>query len=272
MAEGGYDALADGKGSYRDILKDKDQAVALEQEKRQVKSEDVTLRLIGEYESRLEIEPGNVKLMRSLAELYAQKNDFDRALGYYNKIVAGGDVDSSLRKAIADTKLKKIDYTLSQLDPQAADYAEKCAQIKAEREAYTLEECKQRVDSYPNDLQIRFEMGQLYFQANKIGEAIQEFQKAQNNPHRRVQTLGYLGQCFARRNMNDMAARTLQTALKEKPGFDDEKKELIYALGCVLEKMGKKDEAIEQFKQIYEVDISFKDVSAKVDAYYSGQG
>jgi len=47
---------------------------------------------------------------------------------------------------------------------------------------------------------------------------------------------------------------------------------LIYNLGSVLESMGKKDEAIEQFKIIYEIDISYKDVSEKVDKYYSGQG
>ena len=57
--------------------------------------------------------------------------------------------------------------------------------------------------------------------------------------------------------------------LEEKVVFDDEKKDLIYALGCVLEKMGKREEAIEQFKQIYEVDIAYRDVAAKVDAYYS---
>ena len=68
-----------------------------------------------------------------------------------------------------------------------------------------------------------------------------------------------------------MAARKLQDAIKEKPVFDDEKKELIYNLGSVLETMGKKDEAIEQFKLIYEMDASYKDVSAKVDAFYAGQ-
>ena len=68
-----------------------------------------------------------------------------------------------------------------------------------------------------------------------------------------------------------VAERKLQDALKEKLTFDDEKKDLIYALGCVLEKMGKAEEAIEQFKQIYEVDIGYKDVSAKVDAYYAGK-
>ena len=104
-------------------------------------------------------------------------------------------------------------------------------------------------------------MGQLYFQAGKISEAIQEFQKAQSNPHRRIAAMNLLAQCFAKRRMFDLAARTLQNALKEKPVFDEEKKELIYQLGCVLEKMGKKEEAIEQFKLIYEVDIGYKDVA-----------
>ena len=35
--------------------------------------------------------------------------------------------------------------------------------------------------------------------------------------------------------------------------------------------MGKKEEAIEQYKKIYEVDVGFKDVAKKVDAFYAGQ-
>jgi hypothetical protein len=34
--------------------------------------------------------------------------------------------------------------------------------------------------------------------------------------------------------------------------------------------MGKREEAIEQFKLIYEVDSGYRDVSARVDAFYSG--
>jgi len=272
LDEGGYEALADGQGSYRDILKNKAEAVSLEQEKREVKSDDVAGRLIQEYEARLPDEPNNLKLLRQLAELYAQKKDFDRALGYYEKIQSSGaGGDSSLERAIAETIVKKYDHALAQLDPQAPDYAEKSAQIQAERQAFQIAECQQRAEKYPTDLQIRFELGQLYFQAGKISEAIQELQKAQANPHRRSQAMGYLGQCFARRGMNDLAARTLQNAIKEKVPFDAEKKELIYALAGVLEKMGKAEEAIEQYKLIYEVDIGYKDVAAKVDKYYSGQ-
>jgi hypothetical protein len=80
LDEGGYGALEDGEGSYRDILKDKKEAESLEQEQKVVKSEDNTERLIGEYETRLETEPANLKLVRSLAELYTQKKQFERAL------------------------------------------------------------------------------------------------------------------------------------------------------------------------------------------------
>lgn len=271
MEEGGYDNLADGQGSYRDILKNKDEAVQLEQEKREIKTGDVADRLIKDNEQRLIAEPKNLKLLRSLSELYSQKKDFTKALEYCERIRStDGGADPSLDRMMADLTLKRFDHELDQLDISVPEQAEQAAKLQAQRTEYQLSECKARAERYPSDLQIRYELGELSFKAGKISEAIQEFQKAQNNPARRIASLGYLGQCFARRNMNDLAARTIQNALKEKPVFDDEKKELIYQLGCVLEKMSKKEEAIEQFKQIYEVDIGYKDVAAKVDAYYAG--
>jgi tetratricopeptide (TPR) repeat protein len=271
LDEGGYDALADGTGSYRDILKDKNEAVSLEQQNRQVKTEDVAERLINEYEERLKTEPKNLKLLRSLAELCTQKKEFDRAISYYDQIKSsevGGD--ASLDRNIADTVVRKFDHQISLLDPNAPDYADNAAKLQAEKQAYQLAECQKRAERFPTELQIRFELGQLYFQAGKIGEAIQEFQKAQSNPHRRIASLNFLAQCFAKRRMFDSAIRTLQNALKEKLVFDDEKKDLVYNLGCVLESMGKKDEAIKQFEVIYEVDIGYRDVGAKVDAFYAG--
>jgi tetratricopeptide (TPR) repeat protein len=272
MDEGGYSSLEGGQGSYRDILKDKEEAVSLEQEKRVVKAEDVAERLIGEYEARLQTEPNNLKLARQLAELYTQKKQFDRALEFYERIRNSpmGN-DPSLERAIADTIGRRFDYQTEQLDPTAADYADQLAKIQADKLNFQVAECQKRVEKYPTDLAIRFEMGVLYFQTNKIGEAIAEFQKAQQNPHKRIAAMSYLAQCFARRKMFDLAARTLQNAIKEKVVFDDEKKELVYNLGCVLESMGKKEEAVEQFKIIYEMDISYKDVGAKVDAYYAAQ-
>jgi tetratricopeptide (TPR) repeat protein len=272
LDEGGYDALADGKGSYRDILKDEEQAKALEQENRVQKTEDMAERLIREKEARLANEPKNLKLLRDLAELHTQKKQFDRALKYYEQIKASDlGNDPALDRAIAETMTRRFDHEAAQLDPQAADYEERSAALAAEKQAFQLGECQKRVEKFPTDLVIRFEYGQLLFQAGKIGEAIAEFQKAQNNPHKRLAAMNYLAQCFAKRKMFDLAAKTLQNAIKEKPVFDDEKKDLLYNLGCVLESMGRKEEAVEQLKLIYEVDIAYKDVEAKVNAFYAGQ-
>lgn len=272
LDEGGYEALSDGQGSYRDILKDKAEAVMLEQEKREVKAEDVAQRLMDEYEARLRQEPNNLRLLRQLAELCAEKKQFDRALGYYQRIMTSeGASDPTLEQAIAQTTVKKFEHALEQLDASDPAHADEIARINAERALYELTECKQRSDKYPNDLQIRYELGVLYFNNGKISEAIAELQKAQSNPHRRIQAMNFLAQCFGRRKMWDLAAKTLQNAIKEKLVFDEEKKDLIYNLGYMLDNMGRKDEAIEQFKLIYEIDIGYRDVGKRVDDFYSAQ-
>jgi tetratricopeptide (TPR) repeat protein len=273
MSEKGYQTVASGQGSYRDILKDKQEAVSLEQEKRVQKSEDVTERLIGEYETRVKTEPNNLKLLRSLGELYTQKKQFDKALEYYGRVKATdmGGGDATLDQAITDTKVRRFDAAISQLDPKSPDHAEQLQKLQAEKLAFQIEEAQRQVEKNPTDNAVRFEAGKLYFQAGKINEAIQEFQRAQGNPHKRISAMNYLAQCFARKKMFDLAAENLQDAIKEKVVFDDEKKDLIYNLGVVLESMGKKAEAIEQFKIIYKVDAGYRDVTGKIDSYYSQQ-
>jgi tetratricopeptide (TPR) repeat protein len=210
--------------------------------------------------------------MRSLADLYTQKKRFAEAKKYFDLLKAtDAGNDPSLDKAIGDSRVKELEHQISQLDPTADDYAAKQAELSASKQSMQLDECRRRVEKYPTDLALRYELGVLYFNAGKIGEAIQEFQKSQTNAHKRIPSMSYLAQCFGKRKMYDLAARTLQNALKEKLVFDEEKKDLIYQLGSVLESMDKKEDAIEQFKQIYETDIGYRDVAAKVDAYYAGQ-
>jgi tetratricopeptide (TPR) repeat protein len=273
LAEKGYSAMAAGTGTYRDGLKDQAEAVSLEQEARSAKGGESGDRQLAEYTARFEREPDNLKLLRSIADLHVQRREFDRALATYERLVAAeGTGDPSLQKAIADTRIRQFDVRLEQLDASAPDYPEAKAALEKERDEFRLAECRARVEKYPTDLAIRFELGELWFRAGRITEAIQELQKAQAHPNRRLPAMALLAKCFSRRGMNDLAARTLQNALREKPVFDDEKKDLVYELGAVLEKMGRADEAVEQFKLIYEMDIGYRDVAARVDAYYAAKG
>lgn len=272
LAEGGYDSLADGKGSFRDILRDKNQAVQLEQEGRVVKSDEATRELLARYTAQLRAEPDNAKLMRSAAEALGQLSEFSQARELLSRLrEISGAADPSLDKQILVLALKQLDQQANGLDPDGVDFEEQRRKLLGERQELEIRAARDMVERYPSDLQYRFELGQIYFRLGRINEAIAEFQKSQNNPHRRVASLGYLGQCFSRRGLHDVAIRTLQKAVDEKANFDEEKKELIYQLGMAWETMGKRNEAIEQFKKIYEVDIGYRDVGARVDAFYSGE-
>lgn len=272
MDEGGYSASEEGKSSFRNMLRNKDEATKLEQANRVVRTEDVTERLIKEYEERMRTEPANLKVKRELAKMYTEKNQFAEAMAIYDGIKnSDAGNDPTLDRAIADAKVRQFDHQISQINPFAPDLAEQTAKLQADKLNYQLEECQNRAERYPTDLAIRFELGVLCFQAGKISEAIAEFQKAQQNPHKKLAAMNYLAQCYAKRKMYDIAARTFQNAIKEKPVFDNEKKELVYNLGAILETMGKKEDAIEQFKQIFEIDASYKDVGKKVDDYYASQ-
>jgi len=272
MAEGGYDTLAGGQGSYRDVLRDKSQAARLEQENRIVQGDDAVREQIARDAAQLAAEPGNLKLLRSLVAAHSQLKEYELALDYLRLMrEADQGGDPALDKQIHATSLKLIELQLAALDPDSADYEERCQALQSERDALEIQSARELVERYPSDLQHRFELGRVYFRHGKIGEAIGEFQKSQANPHRRIASLGYLGQCFSKRGLHDVAVRTLQKAIDEKTVLDDEKKELIYQLGAALEAMGRHPEAIEQFKQIYEIDIGFRDVAARVDAFYAGE-
>jgi len=273
LHEGGYAAAETGQASYRDMLRNEQEAKSLEQANRVQKTEDQAQNLIEEYTARLKTEPNNVRLLRNIAELYTQKKKFDLALEYYEKITAteAGASDASIAAAIAQTKSRQFDYQIEQLDATAPDYTERVAQVNADKQAYRIAECQKRVDKNPTDLAIRYEMGVLYFNAGKVNEAMAEFQKAKNNPNKKLASMNYLAQCFAKKKMYPMAVNQFLEAIKEKQIFDEEKKDLVYNLGTVFEAMEKKKESIEQFEQIYAVDIGYKDVAAKVDKYYSEQ-
>ena len=272
MDEQGYEKIEQGEGSYRDILRDKTQAAALEQEQRQVKTGDVASELIREYRARLETEPNNKKLLQQIAELHTQRKEYDEALACYGMITTIEGGDPSLERAVSEVRMKKMELRIEQLDPSDPEYAAARAALEKELQDFEIAEARRRLEKQPNDLGYRYELAELYFRAGRIGEAIPEFQRAKVNPNKRTRAHYYLGLCWAGRGMHDLAVKDLQTALTDKEVFDDEKKEILYALGEVLEKSGKRAEAIEQFKQIYAVDINYRDVAPRVEAHYANAG
>ena len=173
--------------------------------------------------------------------------------------------DSAIDRAVADAYQAQYDHDIETF-PEGSPEREG---LVRERDVFLLENCQERAERYPTMLEFRFELGERLLRMDQVNEAIQAFQKAQNSPKHKLDSLNYLGQCFMKRGMHDMALSQFEKALGEKTVMDQQRKELVYNLACVYEEQGRREEAARYFKEIYEVDINFLDVADKVESGYS---
>ena len=175
--------------------------------------------------------------------------------------------------------MKKTDRRISTLEswletvedkthPEVLPYVDELNSLRDQRSQTLLDVAKKRVDDNPTDLGLRFEYGDVLMKAGRFTDAIPELQKARQNPNVRLKAMNLLGQCFVEKGMNDLAASTFKSAASELLAMDNLKKEIVYKLAMVLEKMGKKEEYIESLKQIYEVDYGYLDVAQRVESSY----
>ena len=101
-------------------------------------------------------------------------------------------------------------------------------------------------------------------------EAIPELQQAVKDPRHQVEARFALGRAFLGQGLGDLAQTQLLKALESSDLAAGLQKEILYELGLIHAKVDAKDLALECFKQIYEVDYSYRDVAARVEGSYKG--
>lgn len=256
--------------NYREMLQDEKETVTLEQLAREVKDPEVAEKLAEEFMGQLEEDPENQSILQRIGDLYEKAQKYELAIDYYGKVndLRGGD-DPSLSKMMTRCRTSSVDLEISRLTPDSPDFENRKNQLESQKSEIAISDCEERIKKHPNDLELRFEMGVHYFNVEKIGDAIKQFQRAQDHPAHKITSLKYLGICFSSRKLYDMAASAFEKALSEKELFDDEKKELLYEYGVALLKMEEKEKSIEQFKKIYEKDIGYRDVEQRVEDFYA---
>ena len=266
--------------SYRDLIKDKEVAVSLEQQSRMRLTGESLDQQIAETYARHKAEPANVDLARRLGVLNEQKEDFEAAIGWYEyaaDLTKGADA-GLVRKA-SDLKIKCLEREiasheefLSTHDAANESYPERSEQLKVakgKRAEIVIADARERVARNPTDLQLRFELGENLFNAGHFREAVPELQRARQNPHARLKAINLLGRCYGELEMLDLAVKQLEEGSKEMLSMDAMKKEMVYNLGLVYERMGEPEKSLACMKQIYEVDYGYKDVARRVESSYA---
>jgi tetratricopeptide (TPR) repeat protein len=276
MKEGGW-AEAE---SYRDLIKDKDVAISLEQQSRMQLSDESLEEQINETFARHKTESQSVDLAKRLGLLHGQKEDLEGAIAWYQYAVdLTNRSDPGLLRKVADLKVKQLEQQIREDEQYLvedrkndAKFAEKMAQLEAakkQRAEILIDDARKRLDRNPTDLRLRYELGQHLTNAGEFRDALPELQRARQNPNARLKAMNLLGRCYCELGMLDLAVKQLEDAAREMTVMDAVKKEIVYNLGLVYEQMGDSKKYIDTMKKIYETDYGYRDVAERVERSYS---
>lgn len=253
-------------GDFRAAVKDQDETTKMEKEAKSVKSDEDLDMMINDTLKKIEAEPENINYYRALSRYYHQRLDFDNAILAIEKAQEYVKGDPELDDTLTKIRVAKFNHQIKEL--RTAGDEEAANALEVEKEQFVADDLQDKVQRYPNDMFIRFDLAIVYYKNDYTNEAIQQFQLAQRNPKLRSQALYYLAMCFKKKEQFDMALQQLETAVAELFSMDENKKNILYELGGIAELMDDKTKAAEYYKQIYAVDISYKDIADKIDSLY----
>jgi tetratricopeptide (TPR) repeat protein len=266
-------------GSYRDLIKDKEAAVSLEQQGRLAPAHESLDQQIEETFACHQAEPKSLDFARKLGALYTQKDDLENAIAWYqyaanltNKSDPGdAQKISELRRKRSEREIAEHEEFLAEHgaeDPLFAQRSEALLLAKTKHAELLIDDARRRSERNPTDLQLRFELGEHLCHAGRFREALPELQRARQNPNTRLKSMNLLGRCYGELGMLDLAAQQLEEAAREINSMDAMKKEIVYNLGLVYELMGERDKSIAAMKQIYQAEYGYRDVATRVEGSY----
>lgn len=269
----------DSEGDWRDLLKDKDASKDLESKGRAAMTPDMLQAQADALAAEYAQDQNNLDVTKRLANTYEELEQFETALSFYEWAFHLSSNDPALEKKVAAIRETVNKNHLEALQrfvdenpehPDIEQYRQQLIEAEKSQIETLIAESRERVDRNPTDNELRYELGSRLFRATQYREAIQHLQQAKRSPNLRIRVMSLLGQCYERMNMTDLATGQFEEAISELQAMDDTKKELLYNLGLLYEKLGNMPKYLEALKQIYAVDYVYRDVAERVERSYGG--
>lgn len=240
------------------------------------KPKDATQQLIKKYETVLEDGNDTVDVRKKLARNYIKAAMYDEAIEQLEACNGmGGQTDPGVQNMMfqaVDLRFEKAikaweDYSNKGDEEEKQAYQE-IAKLENQRSDYRLLRARERAVTYSNDPNIHMELAMILWERQEIDEALVEFQKAQGSPRHRKKATLHKGKCFALKDQHDIAIKEFELLISEMPEMNKEKLGAIYELAASLKQLGRDEESMEQYKLIYQEDVSYRDVKEIMDGFY----
>ncbi len=267
-------------GSYRDVIKDKEQAQTLEQKQRVAARDDDTRQSLIAATLKDIAEQPTASKYRQLGELYRQAEDFDAAIAAFSKIPElTGTRDPAIDSLITDILRERYDKQIADLREQLDERPDDAAQIQpaitqleAERRTELLQRYEARVENYPNEPRYRFELGLMYWENGRMDDAVGQLQLAQRHVSVQARAQLYMGKCLVAKGLLDMAIEQFDHALEQRERLSPKDvKDGLYDAALAHEAKGDMAQALARMKELYAMDVGYRDIAQRIERYYAAQ-
>jgi tetratricopeptide (TPR) repeat protein len=269
VAADGYarDAGFAGAKSTHDLLKDTDQSRKLEGAQKIVRGADELATRAEEARAAAKARPADPAAWADLGAAEAAVRSYDAAESAWSKAVELAPNEATHRTRRGDVRIARAEKEIADLRARGPAAAPALAAAEGRLAQVLVAEYRDRVAIHPTDLGLRHALAGHLERSGDPGAALAEYQQSVKDPRRRPEALAGLGRCFLAQGMFDLASKQLEKALEESGAAGGERSlSILYDLATVRERQGDVAKARECLARIYEVDIAYRDVAARLKA------
>ncbi|MCE9591834.1 MAG: hypothetical protein K8S99_15070 [Planctomycetes bacterium] len=281
MQKAGFDAHGKRENNFRENVADADKQRALDQEDQIAKTSDVADEIIARRRAEYEENPTDRDIMSKLVEaLYNRDTEAtdDEAIALMNKAWEESQ-QYRFKVRAGDITLRKLNRRVRALrdelkaDASDAELKKQFDEARKEHLDFGFKEFSERVENYPTDLGLRYQLGTRLYDLRRYDEAIGNFQRSKDDPKVRAASHQYLGRCYLHQGWFEEAVDTLRKGIETHADPSDKMAlELRYLLMDALEKSAAKNRNLEQAREaqklsshILQSNINYLDIKTRAD-------
>lgn len=253
----------EAKADYRDQLASSKEARRNEAMNRVIRSREDADEVLSFIDEDLDKNPDDKQMWVKKGDIHRRIGQMQEAKTAYQRAQHLDEHDFVVTVRIGDTEIAERKNAIKEAEAQDQDTSD----LKQELMDFEIAEYRKRAERQPTELSHKYHLAKRLYQIGEIDEAASLFQRSVREPKFRVQSLRYLGSCFQKKGLLDMAVDQYNQCLS---AIEDERSEeamaVRYQRARLAEEMGKVDEAMADYTRLIEVDLSFKDAADRLNA------
>ena len=110
-----------------------------------------------------------------------------------------------------------------------------------------------------------YERGLALRKAGLFNKAIEQFQKAGENPAYQLKSYAQIALGYKSANRYEDAVNAFRIALASSPTTSKETVQILYVMGRTLESLGRISETLEAYRWIRREDANYRDVASRIE-------